>query len=145
MKRITALLIVPLLAIMLTGCPSTTATQRQQAAQASDNISIVLQGAQQAEIAAHGQGLIPDADHIFVQQQFSTIAKLGKTTDSCILNTTTTAGTVDCLNSAVATIDQINSSGGLYLKSAKAKEDFALTMTSVRAVLASVATVLGGK
>jgi hypothetical protein len=38
----------------------------------------------------------------------------------------------------------MNSSGGLYLKSAQAKEDYTLAMTAVRTVLASIEATMGG-
>lgn len=133
------------LAVLLTGCPSTSNTQRQQIAQASQNVSIVLVSAQKAEIASFQQRLIPAQDHLFIQKQFETIGTLGKTTDSCILSAKDTLGATTCINVAVETIDQINTNGGLYLKSDKAKQDFSIAMLSVRTILASISQALGGK
>lgn len=145
MSRTISLIGVAVIAFTLCGCPaSTTTQQREQAAKASQNISIILQGAQQAEIIAHTQGLIPDADHVFVEQQFQTIAILGETTDACILKAVDTPGTITCLNTAVTAVDQINAQGGLALKSDKAKTDFAVAMTGIRTVLATVSATLGG-
>jgi hypothetical protein len=130
------------MAVVLTGCPSTTSTQRQQAAQASQNITIALLAAQKADVAAHDQGLYSDADHVFIEQQFLTIARLDKATNACILKATDTPGTVVCLSSATDTLDQINAEGGSYLKSDHARLEFASVITGIRTTLASIAQVL---
>jgi hypothetical protein len=130
--------------LVLTGCPSgTSITQRQQVAQAAQNASIIVQGFQQGEIAAHQQGMIPDADHQFVQKELLTLSRLGKTTDTCIGSTTTNAGIVACVNTAIAEVDQINKDGGLYLKSDKAKTEFQLAMTGVKTALSVISTLMG--
>ncbi len=130
--------------LLLTGCPSgTSITQRQQVAQAAQNASIIVQGFQQGEIAAHQQGMIPDSDHQFVQKELLTLSRLGKTTDTCIGSTTTNAGIVACVNTAIAEVDQINKDGGLYLKSDKAKTEFQLAMTGVKTALSVISTLMG--
>ena len=134
-------LVAPVL--MLTGCPKNASTL-QKAALASENAAIVVRSMETAEIAAYQQGLIPAGDHLFIQQQVVTLSALGKTTDTCIGNAGTTAGAVVCINSAVTQIDQINTNGGLYLKSAKAQELFTTAMGSIKTVLVSIETVLNG-
>lgn len=134
---------LPVIGLGLTACPNT--TQRQQAAQAAQNASIIVQGFQQGEIAAHDQKLIPDDDHVFIQKELITLSGIGKTTDSCIATTTTNPGIIACINTAVAEVDQINKDGGLYLKSDKAKTDFQLAMVGVKTALSVISTVLGGQ
>lgn len=131
-------------AILLIGCPADTATL-QRAAQASENAAIVVQGLETAEIAAHNQGLIPDADHQFIQKEVLTISALGKTTDSCIGGAGTTAGAVVCINTAVTQITQIEADGGLYLKSASAQQQFSIATNAVKTVLLAVETTLTGQ
>jgi len=133
---------IGLLDIMLTGCPSNS-SQLQQAAQASENAAIIMQGFENAEVAAYQQGLIPAADHQFIQKEVLTVAALGKTTDSCIADATTPGGAAACINTTITELDQINADGGLYLKSTTAKQDFSLAMTGIKTVLASVETMLG--
>jgi hypothetical protein len=128
--------------LVLTGCPSSSASQRQQVAMAAENASIIVKGFQAGEITAHQQGLIPDADHQFIQKELVTVAGLGKTTDSCIASTTTNAGIVACVNTAIAEIDQVNNDGGLYLKSDKAKSEFQLAMTGVKTALSVISTLM---
>lgn len=135
---LTAWLALPLL---LTGCPS---AQLQNAAQASENAAIIVQGLETAEIAAHGQGLIPDADHLFIQQQVQSLAAIGKTVDACIGGAGTTKGAVACLQTAVTQVQQIQANGGLYLKSTTAKNDFSVAMSGVEGVLTSVEIMLNG-
>lgn len=146
MKRFTAIASVLALSIaglVMAGCPANT-QQRQQAASAAQNISIIVLDFQQGEIASHTAGLIPETDHIFIQKELVTVTRLGKTADSCILVAVDTPGVVTCLNSAANSIDQINSDGGLYLKSDKAKSTFQLAMIGVKTTLTSIAAVLGG-
>lgn len=142
MKRVIVLAVLSA-SMLLTGCPNT--ASQKQAAQAAQNISIILASAQKAEITAYQQHLVPPQDHRFIQQEFITLAELGKTTDSCILNAENTKGTLACLAIAVDAIDKINASGGSFIKSDKAKSDFTMTMLAVKTVLVSVETVLGGK
>lgn len=161
MKRISVLAVLAM-ATLLSGCPSgTSTTQRQQAAQASQNASIIVQGFQSGEIAMYDGGknclaaattdtakaacvVISDEDHQFIQKQLVTLATVGKTTDSCIGSTTTTAGIVACVNTAVQSVDQINNDGGLYIKSPQAKQNFQLAMVGVKTALSVISTVLGG-
>ena len=145
MKRLIALAGTLAISAMLIGCPaSTSTTQRQQVALAAQNASIVVAGFQQGEIVAYQQGLIPVADHTFVQKELITVGTVGKALDSCILSTTTNAGIVACAQTATAAIDQINTDGGLYLKSDKAKTTFQLAMIGVKTAIGMISTIFGG-
>lgn len=124
---------------------SCNAPQRQQVAQAAQDASTVVKGFQQGEIVAYQQGLIPADDHQFIQQSLVTVATAGKTLDDCIRSAANNAGMITCVNSAVATIDQLNADGALRLKSDKAKTSFQLAMAGTRTALAVITTVLGGK
>lgn len=127
-------------AIILTGCPD--ATTSQKAAQASQNAAIIVQGLETAEIAAHQQGLIPDDDHKFIQTEVLALAQVGKTVDSCIRSAGAAAGTVSCISTAVNEIDQMQSEGAMQLKSTQAKQEFSIAISGVKAVLVSVQTVV---
>jgi hypothetical protein len=131
-----------LFACLLAGCP---AANQQKVAQAVNNISIITAALQQGEISAHQQGLIPDGDHKFVEQQLLSLSQAGKTADACIRTAVNTAGDVACINNVVNTVDQINSQGGLYLKSDKAKTEFQTAMASIKTVLESIEITLGGQ
>ena len=144
MKRILSILAVSSMAVMLAGCPANT-SQRQQVAQAAQNASIIVAGFQQGEIVAYQQGAIPVADHQFIQKELKTVATVGKTLDSCILTTTTNAGIVACADTAVSAVDQINTDGGLYLKSDKARTRFQLAMVGVKTAISVIATIFGGQ
>jgi hypothetical protein len=136
------LLFLAPLVLLLTGCP---AANQQKVAQAVNNIAIITVGLQQSEISAHQQGLIPDDDHRFIEQQLLTLGTAGKAADACIRTATDAKGDVACIDTVVATVDNINSQGGLFLKSAKAKGDFQTAMAAVKTVLLSVETVIGPK
>lgn len=131
-------------ALLLAGCPANV-NQRQQVAQAAQNASIIVAGFQQGEIVAFQQGAIPQADHAFIQKELLAVATVGKTLDSCILVTTTNAGIVACANTAVSAVDQINTDGGLYLKSDKARTTFQLAMIGVKTAISVIATIFGGQ
>jgi hypothetical protein len=139
-KMFWGVLLAPL-ALALMGCP---AAQRQQVAQALQTASTVVQSFQQAEIVSHNQGVVSDDDHHFIEQQLLTVAAAGKTADSCVQTTTTVAGDIACVNTMATMVDQVNTQGGLYIKSAQAKQDFQLAMTGLKAALATINAILGG-
>jgi hypothetical protein len=97
---------------------------------------------QASEIAAHAQGVIPDADHKFIETEVLALSQVGKTVDSCIRTAGTPAGTVNCLNVAINEVDQMQSEGSLQLKSSQAQQTFAIAISGVKAVLVSVQTVV---
>ncbi len=140
-KPVALLLLAPAL-FLLSAC---TDSDRQQAAQAAQNASIVVRGFQAGEIAAHQQGLIPDVDHAVIQRELVDVATVGKTADSCIRSATGKPGIIACVDAAVAGVDSINADGGLYLKSDKAKTEFQLAMVGVKSALQVLSTYLGGK
>jgi hypothetical protein len=140
--------------LTLTACPN--ATQQTQIAQAALTASTVASAAQQAEIAAYQQGKqcqaattscpsISDADHHFIQEQFATLATVGKTLDGCIRSSGTPAGAVACISTATAAVDQINQQGGLYIQSTEAKKDFQAAMSALKVALVAISQVIGGK
>jgi hypothetical protein len=143
MKRIAIALAATALALGMLGCPSSS-TQRK-AAQAADIAAASVSGFQQAEIVAHSQGLIPDDDHLFIEQSLLTLGRAGKATDTCISGALTNSGILVCVNISLNTVNQLQADGALHLKSAKAKNDFALTMTGVQAALNTITALLGGK
>jgi hypothetical protein len=145
-KQLHSLAILGMLSLCLLpliGCPKN-ASQLQQAAQASENAAIIAQGLEQSEIAAHQQGLIPDADHEFVQQEVLALASLGKTTDTCIANAGTAAGALVCINATITAVEQMQADGATHLKSAQAQQDFSIAISGVKAVLLSIQVQLGG-
>lgn len=131
-----------LLPLGLAGCPSATSAQLQSAAQASDNAAVIVRGLETAEISAHQQGLIPDADHQFIQTEILALAQLGKTTDACIGTAGSAAGAVTCLQTAATTVSQIQAEGATRLKSPQAQQDFNIALTGMKTVLDSLAVVL---
>lgn len=126
--------------LLLVACP--TATQQQKAAEAAQNASIVVKTFQAAEISSYQAGLIPAADHEFIEAQLVTVGEIGVTLDSCIRTATASAGTLSCITTATAAINQINTQGGLAIKTAGAKQDFQLAMTGVSTALGVLSIVL---
>jgi len=131
-----------LLALLpLAGC---TPNQQKQAAQAVDDAASALLAAQQVETAAHNAGLISASDDLFIQTQFKSLSVVGTTADACVKNATSTGSAITCLNTAINGVDQINSLGGLELKSATSQADFEMGISAVRTVLAAIETSIGG-
>ena len=135
------LLVLGWVGLPLIGCPAGT---QQSAAKASLQVTVVMQSAQQGEIAAHNSGLIPDADHQFIQKQFITLAETDKAANLCIQQAPNKGAIISCLNVAVNTVDGINKEGGLALKSPSAQANFSLAMTSIKGILQSIEVTLGG-
>lgn len=149
-----ALLLLPLL--LLIGCPAV--IDQQKAANAAANIATTVKAAQDVEIAVFNSGqsclqtapdksgcivITPD-EHVFIQQQFKSMGLMEKSLDSCIKSATTRAAIVTCTDSAVATIDELNSQGALHLKSDKAKSTYFYTMSTAKLGIQTIATLLGG-
>lgn len=135
------LLLIAALCLTMTGCP---ASQQQQAAEAVDNAAIALLAAQQVETTAHQQGLISNQDDLFINTQFHSLAVVGQTADSCVKNANTQGSAITCLSAAINGVDQINSQGGSFLKSATAQQYFQTGISAVRTVLAAIETAIGG-
>jgi hypothetical protein len=157
MKRKLNYIPAVLLGAVLLGGFACNSSQRQQIAQAAQDAATILHGFESGEVAAYNQGktclasgmsgciVIPDSDHLFIQQSMVTIGTAEKAMHSCIRTATSTAGAVACVNTLVSTIDVINADGGLHLKSPQAKTDFQLAMIGARTALTVIVTVVGGK
>lgn len=135
------LLALGALALCLCGCPSGT---QQDAAKASLQVTVVMTAAQQVEITAHNSKLVSDSDHEFIQKQFITLAEADKAANSCISQAANTGAVIVCLNTAISTVDQINQQGGTFIKSPSAQANFNLALTSVKSILQTIETTMGG-
>jgi hypothetical protein len=124
----------------LCGCDS----PQQEAAKASLQVTIVMQAAQQGEIAAHNQHLIPDNEHQFIQQQFISLAEADKAANLCVSQATNKGAVISCLNAAIGGVDSIYQNGGLFLKSQTARNNFSIAIIGVRGVLSAIEATLGG-
>ena len=164
-------LLLPFLLVisLLSSGFSCSSIQRTQVAQAGQDASTVIKGFQISEINTYIAGkqclaqpiyqsvtpdssaprpaciVISDEDHVFIQQSLVTVAKSGKTLDSCIRSTTSNLGTIACVNAAIATIDQLNNDGALHIKSVQARTDYQLAMIGTKTALSVITTILGGK
>ena len=125
----------------LIGCPAGT---QQSAAKASLQVTVVMQSAQQGEIAAHDNHLIPDNEHDFIQRQFITLAEADKAANLCISQAQNKGAVISCLNAAINTVDGINKEGGTFLKSPAAQANFTLATTSIKSILQTIEVTLGG-
>lgn len=141
MNRIFAMGGVLALSVMLTGCPAGT---QQDAAKASLQVTIVMNAAQRVEISAHNSRMIPDSDHQFIQKQFITLAEADKAANTCISQAANHGAVIACVNTAIATVDQINQQGGTFLKSESAKANFNMALTSIKSILQTISVTLGG-
>jgi hypothetical protein len=126
----------------LCGCPA--GSNQQQIAAAAQSASIAVQGFQQVEIASHQAGAVSDADHKFIEEQLKSVATAGKTVDACIRLATTKQGTIQCVTTAISTIDQLEAAGAIGIKSADAKQKYQIAMVGVRTALAVIVTIEGG-
>lgn len=155
MRKFALTAVLALAAIGMIGCPANQ-SQLQKAATASEQAMVVVQGFQDGETLAYNQGktcaqtgstgcvIISDEDHLFIQQSVRTIYRLDKTTNNCIGAASSSSAAVTCANDAIATITQLQAEGATHLKSATAKQDFALAMIGTKTALNVIATLLGG-
>ena len=126
----------------LCGCPS---GSQQDAAKASLQVTVVMQSAQQGEIAAHNSKLITDEEHAFIQRQFISLAEADKAANLCISQAQNKGAVISCLNAAVSAVDSINQNGSTFLKSPAAQANFNLALTSVKSILQTIEATMGGQ
>lgn len=139
-QKVLLLVALGWVALPTIGCPAGT---QQSAAKASLQVTVVMQSAQQGEIAAHNNHLIPDNEHQFIQKQFITLAEADKAANACISAAPNKGAVIACLDTAVATVDGINREGGTFLKSPAAQANFTLALTSVKSILQTIEATLG--
>jgi len=140
-QKVLLLIVLGVVAAPIIGCPAGT---QQSAAKASLQVTVVMQSAQQGEIAAHNSGLIPDAEHQFIQHQFISLAEADKAANACIAAAPNKGAVIACLQTAVNTVDSINQEGGTFLKSPAAQANFTLALTSIKSILQTIEVTLGG-
>lgn len=140
-QKVLLLVVLGVVAGPLIGCPAGTT---QGAAKASLQVTVVMRSAQEGEISAHNSGLIPDAEHQFIQKQFVTLAETDKATNDCISAAPNKGAVIHCLDTAVQTVEGINKEGGTFLKSPAAQANFSLALTSVKGILQTIEVTLGG-
>jgi len=141
-QKVLLLGVLGFLAAPMIGCPAGTT---QSAAKASLQVTVVMQSAQQGEIAAHNSKLIPDEEHQFIQRQFITLAETDKAANACISAAPNKGAVVSCLDTAVKAVDSINQEGGTFLKSPAAQANFTLALTSIKSILQTIEVTLGGQ
>lgn len=162
MKPFFALSSLFALTLMLCGCPSNVSqTKLQKAATASEQAMVVVEGFQQGEILTYNQGktcitsamtetakaaciVIPDEDHLFIQQSVMALFRADKTINTCILNAANSVAASACANEGIDLVSRLESDGTLHLKSPTAKQDFAITMLGVKSTLIVISTIMGG-
>jgi len=131
-------LIVPLLLVL--GCEQ---SKLKKVAQAADGFSLAVKAFQDAEIAAHQQGLVDDEEHRQIQAALAEVARAGLELDSDIR----AARDVHTASGAAAqvwtSLDNLYSGGVLHIKNPKARRDLEALLLAAKGFLATISAVLG--
>lgn len=125
---------------LIVGCDQSAV---KKAAQAADGFSISVKALQQAEMVAHVQGLIDDAEHRDLEGYFLDVANTGLELDSAIRVAQSKPKAVEALQAAIASLDRLLNQGVLHLKNPKAKEAMQALILSAKSFLATIAALIG--
>ena len=125
---------------LLMGCEESAV---KKAAQAADGFAISVKALQQAEMAAHVQGLIDDAEHRDLQGYFLDVASAGLELDNAIRVAQSKPKAVETLQAAIASLDRMLNQAVPHLKNPKARETMQALILSAKSFLATIAAVIG--
>ncbi len=140
-NRILAIaLLVPLLVAL--GCEQ---SKLKKVAQAAEGFSLTVKAFQDAEIAAHQQGLVDDAEHKEIERALVDVAHAGLELDNIVR----AAGlkvpgpkALAALDQAYTSLDNLFTSGVLHVKNARARQDLEALLLSAKGFLATISAVL---
>jgi len=136
-------LLLPLLFAL--GCEQ---SKLKKAAMAADGFSVTVKAFQEAEISAHQQGLVDDAEHKAIEAAVADLARAGLELDNAVrLASANTAGprpggALAALDQAYASLDNLFHAGVLHIKNPKARQDLQALLLSAKGFLATLSAVL---
>lgn len=130
MRRVPLFAVTLLATFMATGCPSAT--------QSLKDFRVTLSAVQQAEIVAHQDGFIADADHMTNEQVIEDVAQAGLAADEALLVLKSNTGALAALGQALADLDQLNTIGATHIKNATEQQAFHLAVQATITVVQNV-------
>jgi hypothetical protein len=133
------------MAMITTACPPNSQPLVQKAAVASRDASTAIRSFQTWEIGTYespGQTIISQADHATIQNILLRTAYVGKRLDDGLRASTTDAGALLAIDSAIGSFTSMIQTDSLEIRNPTARNELVLALTAVRAGLQVLHTVL---
>ncbi len=130
-------LLVPLLVAL--GCEQ---SKLKKVAQAVDGFSMAVKAFQDAEIAAHQQGLVDDEEHRQLQTALADVARAGLELDSDIRAAKMNRNALTAVEQAWTSLSNLYYGGVLHIKNPKARQDLEALLLAAKGFLATISAVL---
>lgn len=97
---------------------------------------------QDAEIAEHDKGFVPDDLHIKMQQGIQKVALAGKDLDTALASGASTPTIKAKLDAIYTLLDSINNDGVAGIKNTGTKATLELALSSIKAIIANAETLI---
>ncbi len=111
-------------------------------AQAADGFALTVRSFQQAEIAAHAQGLVSQEEHVAIERALLDVANAGIELDSAIRLAQSKPKASAALQAALASLDRLLNEGVLHVKNPKGRQNLEALLFSAKGFLATISAVL---
>lgn len=122
-----------LVCFALAGCPKGSLTHKVTAAQ--HNFRFAVQAFQDAEIAEHDKGFVPQDLHVKMQQIIGKVALAGADLDQALSVGASAATIKGKLDSIYTLLDSLNSDGVLGIKNPSTKAMLEIALDSIKAII----------
>ncbi len=144
-------LLLPL--VFALGCEQ---SKLKKVAAAADGFSITVKAFQEAEISAHRQGLVDDAEHKAIEAAIADVARAGLELDNVVrvasqprpaldgtnAPTSSKLSGLAALDQAYSSLDNLFNAGALHIKNPKARQELQILLLSAKGFLATISAVL---
>ena len=118
----------------------------QEPAGGREGFSVAVKAFQQAEIVAHQQGLVDDAEHKALEGAIADAARAGLELDNVVraANGVRVPGpkAIAALDQAYTTLDNLFNAGVLHIKNPRARQELQALLLTAKGFLATISAVL---
>lgn len=132
-NRSKVILLGVIISFALAGCPKGSVTHKVTAAQ--HNFRFAVQAFQDAEIAEHDKGFVPDDLHVRMQEVIQKVALGGVDLDKTLAAGASAATLKDKLDNIYTLLDSLNSDGILGIKNPTTKATLEIALDSIKAII----------
>lgn len=132
-KKAISLAVLLVFMPLLAGCPKGTLTHKVTAAQ--HNFRFAVGAFQDAEIAEHDKGFVPNDLHVQMQTGIQKVALAGKDLDNALAAGADSATIKAKLDNIYTLLDSLNSDGILGVKNPTSKATLEIALDSIKAII----------
>ncbi len=146
-RRRNLLVAVLLLPLAFASCPPGRRADRiRKLAQAADAFSMAVKSFQQAEITAHAQGLVDNAEHAAIERALIDVANAGRELDAAIRVAYAAGGRPQAqaaIAAALDSLDRLLAEGVLHVKNDNTRASLQALILAAKSFLAGIAAAFG--